>query len=74
MAAKTILHSNTNTHGEYHGIDIIKFFCSYLICMVHIAPFVRGTPLFDNLNFYIQNNTLQKLRLLYLKVLNFHLL
>lgn len=55
MAAKTILHSNTNTHGEYHGIDIIKFFCSYLICMVHIAPFVRGTPLFDNLNFYIQN-------------------
>lgn len=59
MTAKTIQKSNLNiaccTKKEYHGIDIVKFLCSYLICMVHIAPFVGETPIFDNLNFYIQN-------------------
>ena len=44
--------------GEnYNSIDLIKFICSILVMMIHIAPFGRlndGGDIFD-LNYFIQN-------------------
>lgn len=46
---------NGELNKEYVGVDVTKFICSYLICIIHIIPFVGGTVLSDNLNYYIRN-------------------
>ena len=41
----------------FNGIDLIKFFCSYLVCMVHI-PFISGVDSVwaNEINYYVQNS------------------
>ena len=29
---------------SYNGIDLLKFLCSFLVCMIHIAP-IQGIEL-----------------------------
>ena len=41
----------------FNGIDLIKFFCSYLVCMVHI-PFISGIDSVwaNEINYFVQNS------------------
>lgn len=40
---------------EFNGIDLIKFFCAYLVCMIHV-PFFQGfNPSFEVLGFALKN-------------------
>jgi serine/alanine racemase len=40
---------------QYYGIDVIKFLCAILICMIHILPFETNAFGLDRLNFWLQN-------------------
>ena len=46
----------SNVAERYYGIDIIKFLCSFLVIMIHVAPFsTEILPNADSMNFYLRN-------------------
>ena len=40
---------------EFNGIDLIKFFCAYLVCMIHVPLFQGFDPSFEVLGFALKN-------------------
>ena len=39
---------------QFNGIDLIKFICAFLICIIHINPFQTDVG-FNHINFWLQN-------------------
>ena len=40
---------------QFNGIDIVKFICAIMICIMHVQPFSSDVSGFTKLNFWIQN-------------------
>lgn len=40
---------------QFNGIDIVKFICAFLVCIIHIPPFKIDLFGFNNFNFWLQN-------------------
>ena len=40
---------------QFNGIDIVKFICAIMICVMHVQPFSSDVYGFTKLNFWIQN-------------------
>ena len=39
---------------QFNGIDIVKFICAFLVCIIHIPPFKIDLFGFNNLNFWLR--------------------
>ena len=48
------VHEAPREHS-FNGIDLVKFVCTYLICMIHIAPFQTSFLGLDRFDFYVQS-------------------
>ena len=40
---------------QFNGIDVFKLICAFLVCLLHIKPFVDAPPQIDRFNFWLQN-------------------
>lgn len=40
---------------QFNGIDIVKFICAFLVCIIHIPPFQTDLFGLNHLNFWLQN-------------------
>ena len=40
---------------QFNGIDIVKFICAFLVCVIHIPPFQTDLFGLNHLNFWLQN-------------------
>ena len=40
---------------QFNGIDIVKFICAFLVCIIHILPFQTDLFGLNHLNFWLQN-------------------
>lgn len=49
-------NTTSKSNNQYPAVDICKFICALLICMIHIAPFPNNKVwYFDSANFYLVN-------------------
>ena len=39
---------------QFNGIDIVKFICAFLVCIIHIPPFQTDLFGLNHLNFWLQ--------------------
>ena len=47
--------NNLPSNYRYNGIDIVKFMCALLVCIIHITPFRTESFGLDHLNFWLKN-------------------
>lgn len=40
---------------QFNGIDIVKFICAFLVCIIHIPPFQTDLFGLNHLNFWLKN-------------------
>ncbi len=58
MDQKRFVATSANTMPQDHAfncIDLVKFICAFLICIIHIRPFNTPCPELVLLKFYLQN-------------------
>ena len=46
------LHEASRDHA-FNGIDLFKFICAFMVCMIHVPPFQTSVFGLDRLNFYL---------------------
>lgn len=55
---RTLLKSSpfSAQNNDFYGIDLAKFICAFLVCMIHITPFpVRFFPFIGKINFLLKH-------------------
>lgn len=40
---------------QFNGVDIVKFICAIMVCIIHIQPFSTDVSEVNKLNFWVQN-------------------
>lgn len=56
LVNKTLSLSDYPLDYKFNGIDLMKFICSYLVCIIHIKPFYSDSFEYaDEINFFLQN-------------------